>query len=319
MTRTGCFLDTGTFPGPLDWSALEASVDTWHWHHKAAPADISQAIAGVEVVITNKVVLTADQLDAADSLRLIGVAATGTNNVDLQAARRNGIDVVNVAGYAAAPVSQHVFAAILGRATRIADYDSLVKSGGWTNSEFFCRIAHPIEEIAGQTLAIVGGGDIGNAVAAAGRGFGMNVVIAERPGATNVREGRVAFNDVVETADVLTLHCPLTDDTRKLIDVKTLARMKPTAMLVNTARGEIVDSPALADALRAGEIGSAAIDVVDGEPAAADHPLLADDIPNLTLTPHIGWASRNARQTILDQLAGKINAYLAGDALTTVN
>lgn len=319
MTLSGCFLDAGTLPGPLDWRGLTASLDDWRWHHNAGPDDLHGALAGIDVAVTNKVVLDADTLAGAERLKLVCIAATGINNVDGTAARQYGIDVVNVTDYATESVCQQVFAFILGRATRAADYDRLVKAGGWSASEFFCRLDYPIEQIAGQTLVIAGGGDTGSAVAAAGRGFGMEVVFAERPGATTIRTGRIAFDEALEAADVLSLHCPLTESTKNLIDTNALARMKPTAMLVNTARGGVVDAPALADALRAGTIGSAAIDVLDAEPPPPDHPLLAEDIPNLTINPHIGWASRTARQRVLDQVADKVGAFARGKPLTTVN
>lgn len=319
MTLSGCFLDAGTLPGELDWIRLTDSLDQWQWHHNIAPDAVANAIADVDVVVTNKVVLNADRLAMAKRLKLICVSATGVNNVDLSAAREYGIDVVNVAGYATESVCQQVFAFILGRATRVADYDRLVKNGGWTESEFFCRLDYPIEQMAGQTLVIVGGGDIGDAVANAGRAFDMHVVIAERPGAETIREGRTPFPEALAAADVLTLHCPLTEATSGLIDTDALGRMKPTAMLVNTARGGLVDSAALANALRAGTIASAAIDVLEAEPPPAEHPLLADDIPNLTITPHSSWASHTARQRILDQLATQIEAFTEGSGLNPVN
>ncbi|WP_111745814.1 NAD(P)-dependent oxidoreductase [Salinisphaera orenii] len=319
MPLTGCFLDTGTLPGALDWAGLTASLDNWHWHHNTAPDDLAARLSDVDVAVTNKIVLDANTLAAAPHLKLVGIAATGINNIDKTAARQHGIDVVNVTNYATESVCQQVFAFILARASRVTDYDQLVKTGGWTESEFFCRMAYPVEQIADQTLVIVGGGDIGNAVAAAGRGFGMRVVFAERPGADTVRADRLAFNEALAEADALSLHCPLTDATRDLIDADALARMKSTAMVIDTARGGLINASALANALRAGEIGSAAIDVLDAEPPPATHPLLAGDIPNLTINPHVGWASQTARQRVLDQLTAKITAFTHGESLTTVN
>ncbi len=319
MGLTGCFLDTGTLPGALDWSGLAASLDQWRWHHNIAPDAVVETLTDVDVVVTNKVVLNAERLATAKQLKLICVAATGVNNIDLKAAREYGIDVVNVTDYATESVCQQVFAFILDRATRVAEYDRLVKNGGWTESEFFFRMDYPIEQVAGQTLVIVGGGNTGNAVARAGRAFGMHVLIAERPGANRIREGRTPFLGALATADVLSLHCPLTETTRGLIDADALENMKSTAMLINTARGGVVDSVALAHALRKGKIASAAVDVLDAEPPSAEHPLLANDIPNLRITPHNGWASQTARQRIIDQLAIQIVAFAEGREITPVN
>lgn len=315
----GCFLDAGSLGDDLDWQRLNATLDDWHWHHHTAPDQVAERLAGVQVVVTNKVVVDAEIMARSPALELICVAATGVNNVDLQAAAARDIPVVNVTGYATPAVSQHVLALMLGHATRWADYDRAVKRGGWAVSDFFCMLDFPIVELAGRTLGLVGYGELGSAVARLAEAFGMTVLISERPQATAIRDGRSAFDEVLGNADFISLHCPLTDDTRHLINADALARMKPTAMLINTARGGVVDSNALIAALRAGRIGAAAIDVLDKEPPIAGHPLLADDIPNLIVTPHTAWASHGARQRMLDGVAANIENAQRGEYDSRVN
>jgi len=313
----GCFLDTGSMGTQLDWSGLEDVLDRWQWHHNSNAGDLRARLARMDIAVTNKVVLDADTI-ATSELRLICVAATGVNNVDLDAAAAHDIPVVNVTGYATPAVTQHVFALMLGHATRWADYDAAVRRGDWSASEFFCLLDYPIEELAGQTLGIVGYGELGQAVAQIASAFGMHVLVAERPGAERVRSGRVAFEELLERADTISLHCPLTRHTDKLINADALARMKPTAYVINTARGGIIDTPALAAALREHRIGGAALDVLEQEPPPADHPLLTADIPNLIVTPHSAWASRGARQRVLDGVAANIRAFIDGRPVNRV-
>lgn len=315
----GCFLDAGSVGNGLDWQRLVATLDDWQWHHHTSPEQIAERIAGMQVVVTNKVVIDAETIAQSPALELICIAATGVDNVDLQAAAERDIPVVNVAGYATPAVSQHVLALMLGHATRWADYDQAVKRGGWAASDFFCMHDFPIVELDGRALGLVGYGVLGSAVARLAEAFGMTVLVSERPQATHIRDGRVSFDDMLTQTDFISLHCPLTDDTRHLINADVLRRMKPNAMLINTARGGIVDSDALIAALRAGDIGAAAIDVLDKEPPAADHPLLAGDIPNLIVTPHTAWASRNARQRMLDGVAANIESARRGEYDSRVN
>lgn len=315
----GCFLDTGSMGHDLDWNRLEERIDHWQWHHSTPHDDVPARLAGMDIVVTNKIVLDARAIAAADDLKLICVAATGVDNVDTGAAAARGIPVVNVTGYATPAVSQHVLALMLAHATQWAAYDADVRRGEWATSEFFCRLDHPIEELAGQTLGIVGHGELGQAIATLARAFGMRVLVAERPGVSHVRDGRIALDDVFKRADMLSLHCPLTPQTRHLIDADALACMKPNAFVINTARGAIIDSAALIDALHNGRIAGAAIDVLDREPPPADHPLLEPDIPNLIVTPHTAWGSRGARQRMLDGLADNIDAFRAGNTVNRVN
>ena len=315
----GCFLDAGSMGDGLVWSCLESSVEDWRWYHNTTGETVVERLQGVDIAVTNKVVLDADTIAAADRLKLICVAATGFNNVDTAAAAAHGIPVVNVTGYATPAVSQHVLALMLAHATRWASYDAAVKRGDWAAGEFFCLLDYPIEELDGQTLGLVGHGELGQAVARLAKAFGMQVLVAERPGARSVRDGRVAIEDVLERADMISLHCPLTEDTRHLIDADALARMKDSAFLVNTARGAIVDSDALIQALRDGTIAGAALDVLDEEPPPADHPLTDATIPNLIVTPHSAWGSRGARQRMLEGVAANIDAFRNGESRNRVN
>jgi glycerate dehydrogenase len=231
--------------------------------------------------------------------------------VDLAAARECGITVSNVRGYCTQSVVQHVFALIFALTTRLCEYRDEVRAGRWQRSRQFCLMDHPIRELAGRTLGIVGFGELGHAVACAAECFGMCVLVAERRGVA-AREGRQSFETVLAQSDVLSLHCPLNEHTRGLLGASELALMKPDALLINTARGGIVDEQALADALRAGRLGGAGMDVLGTEPPVSGNPLIALDIPNLIVTPHTAWASREARQRVLDEIAANIHAFRAG-------
>jgi glycerate dehydrogenase len=307
------FLDLATVDrGDLDLGRLTSACAHWAIHAYTRPAETAARVAGAQVVVTNKVVLDRAALSAAPDLRLVCLTATGTNNVDLDAARDRGIAVANVTGYATAAVVQHVFALILAHATRLLDYQAAVAAGAWSSSPQFCLLDFPIFELAGKTLGIVGYGELGRAVARVAEAFGMQVLIAQRSGGPP-QAGRLPLAALLPRADVISLHCPLADNTRDLIGAAELAQMRPTALLVNTARGGLVDGEALAAALRAGTIGGAALDVLSVEPPPPSHPLLAPDIPNLILTPHTAWASREARQRVLDEVAQNIAAFAAGE------
>ena len=310
-------LDLATIDcGDLDLRRLRASCRDWTIHPFTQPAEVPGRILGAEVVVTNKVVLDRSALTGAvagaPGLRLVCVTATGTNNVDLAAAAELGIAVANVTAYATASVVQHVFALILAQATRLQDYTAAVRAGAWSSSTQFCLLDFPIFELAGKTLGIIGYGELGRAVARVAQAFGMEVLIAQRPGGPP-QAGRLPLRDLLPRVDVLSLHCPLADNTRNLIGAAELALMRPTALLINTARGGLVDGEALAAALRSGTIAGAGLDVLSLEPPPPDHPLLAPDIPNLILTPHTAWASREARQRVLDEVALNITAFDAGE------
>lgn len=304
-------------PGDLDFSSLRAVFSDYQAHDATSPEQVAERIAGAEAVIVNKVVLDEHALESAPSLKLVCIAATGTNNVDLVAASRLGITVCNVRAYGTAAVSQHVFALVLALRTRLVDYVDAVRAGRWQRSTQFCFLDFPIHEVVGKTLGIVGYGDLGRGVARIARGFDMEVLLAQRPGRPS-QAGRVPLEELLPRVDVLTLHCPLNDATRGLIGREELRAMKSDAVLINAARGGIVDEAALADALRAGEIGGAGMDVLTVEPPSEGNVLLADDIPNLIVTPHVAWGSREARQRILEQVAGNVEAFVAGSPRNVV-
>lgn len=303
--------------GDLDFGPLRAELDQLVCHDRTTQAELGQRLAGFEVALVNKVVLNREQLAGAAALRLVLVMATGTNNVDLEACRELGITVCNARGYATPAVTQHVFALMTALATRWPDYDRAVRLGAWRRAGSFCLLDYPIQELAGRRLGIVGYGELGQSVARVAAALGMQVLVAERVGAAP-RAGRLAFDQVVAQADVLSLHCPLDASTRALIDAEVLARMPAHAWLINTARGGLVDEPALAAALRGGVIAGAALDVFSAEPPAAEHPLMQADIPNLVVTPHCAWGSREARRRLLGQLLENLRCFAAGRALRVV-
>ena len=315
----GVFLDYDTMrPEDLQFGGLEATLSTWRTYGKTSPEEVAARIGDADVVVVNKVVLDRQTLTSSSRLKLVCIAATGTNNVDLEAAAELNIPVCNVRGYGTAAVSQHVMALILALSTRLMAYHGAVRAGRWQRSEQFCLLDFPIREIAGKILGVVGYGDLGRGVARLAEAFGMEILIAQRPGTPEVA-GRWPLTELLPNVDVLTLHCPLTPETRGLIGPQELSLMKRDALLINTARGGIVDEAALSDALRRGLIGGAGVDVLTAEPPAGGNPLLADDIPNLIVTPHTAWASREARQRILDEVAENISAFLRGRPKRTVN
>ncbi len=309
----GVFLDLESVDrGDLDRSHLEPLCTRWDWHPASGPGQTAERIRGADLVISNKVILDRPLLKQAENLRLICVAATGTNNVDLAAARELGIAVANVTGYATPAVVQHVFALILALTTRLPEYQAALAAGAWQRSRQFCLLDYPIRELAGLRLGIVGYGELGRAVGAVAQAFGMELVLAQRPGGEPAT-GRVPLAELLPQVDILSLHCPLTPATRNLIGPRELSLMRSDALLINTARGGMVDEAALADALRARRLGGAGIDVLEREPPVSGSPLLAPGIPNLILTPHIAWASRESRQRLLDQLVENIRAFAAGE------
>ncbi|OOG27141.1 glycerate dehydrogenase [Thioalkalivibrio denitrificans] len=319
MTERGVFLDLETVDrDDLDLNALRSTLSHWEMHPYTGSEEVGARIAGAQVVVSNKVVLDAAAIESAPDLRLICVAATGTNNVDLETARKRGVTVCNVRDYATAAVSQHVFAMILALTTRLNAYQRDVAEGRWQESRQFCLLDHPIRELEGLTLGIIGYGALGQGVARAAKAFGLNVAVAESLVSPGRDKARWPLERLLAESDIISLHCPLTEQTHHLIDADALEAMKSDALLINTARGAIVDNAALATALRQGIIGGAGIDVLEQEPPPPDHPLLARDIPNLILTPHIAWAAREARQRVIDQVAANIRAFIAGDPRNVV-
>lgn len=321
------FLDRASLDrGDLDLAALEQAAERMTYFEQTRPGEVVERIRPVQAVITNKVVLDADAIAAASRLKAILVAATGVNNVDVEAARRAGITVMNCRAYGTDAVAQHTILLMLCLLTSHHAYAQDVRGGEWSRSSFFCLLGHPIREAAGKTLGIVGYGTLGRRVAELAEAFGMRVRVSERPGGGAAEAGgrprRVPFEQLAEEADVLSLHCPLTPETEGLINADVLARMASDAVLVNTARGGLVREQDLLDALRAGAIAGAAVDVVSEEPPPADHALVeayaAGTAPNLLVTPHCAWGSREARQRVVDQLAEGLVAYQRGEPIREV-
>lgn len=313
------FLDRASLDlGDLDLSALEATSDPLELHERSDAAVVLERIGDADTVIVNKVVLGNDVFSASPRLRLVLVVATGTNNVDLEAASAHGITVCNCRGYGSDSVAQHVLTLILALGRGLMGYHEAVRRGEWSRAPFFCMLDYPIYELNGRRLGIIGGGDLGQAVARLGAALGMEVRFAERPNAETCRPDRTPFEQVLAESDIVSVHCPLTPDTRGLIGEAELRRMPAHAIVVNTARGGIVDEPALAKALREGWIGGAGVDVLSEEPPPANHPLLAADIPNLIVTPHCAWGSREARQRVVDQTVENIESWRRGETLRQV-
>jgi glycerate dehydrogenase len=317
MTKA-VFLDLATVDcGDVDLSPLESAYGGWEYHEATAPQETAERIRGRELVVSNKVLLDREILKQASSLKLVCIAATGTNNVDLEAARELGIAVTNVAGYSTPSVVQQVFSLILALTTRLLEHNSLVSSGAWSRSSQFCLLDLPFREIAGKRFGIIGYGTLGKAVAQVAKSFGMEVLLAQRPG-SDAQPGRVPLDELLTIADIISLHCPLTEQTRGLIGVRELHLMKNDALLINTARGGIVDEEALAAALRNGAIGGAGVDVLTQEPPPESNPLLDPDTPNLLVTPHIAWASSESRQRLVEEIGRNIRAFLAGETRNRV-
>ncbi len=311
MTHRIVFLDRDSVPAKLPRPAFPHE---WQAYGQTTPEEIAERLAGATIAISNKVPLRADVLARLPDLQMIAIAATGSDNVDLDYCRARGIVVSNVRGYAGRTVPEHVMTLMLVLRRNLLAYRADIRGGRWQRSKHFCFADHPIRDLAGSTLAIVGSGALGQGVAALARAFGMHVFQVERKGALEVRPGFLSFAEALAQADVISLHCPLTPETRQLIGAPELALMKPGALLINTARGALVDEAALASALRAGRIG-AGLDVLSKEPPDAGNPLLAPDLlelPNVILTPHVAWASGKAVADLARQLIDNIEAFEAG-------
>ena len=307
--RRAVFLDHASLDlGDLDMAPLRQVFDDLHLHAQTPPELIIKRLQGAQVAISNKVPLDASTLAACPDLKLILIAATGSNNVDLAAARAQGIAVCNCQGYGTPAVAQHTLMLLLALATRLPDYQQAVAAGRWQQARQFCLLDYPIMELHGKTLGLLGHGELGSAVGRLAEAFGMRVLLGQLPGRP-ARSDRLPLDELLPHVDALSLHCPLNEHTRDLIGADQLQAMKANALLVNTARGGLVNEQALADALRSGHLGGAACDVLSSEPPQADNPLLAGDIPRLIITPHCAWGSREARQRIVGQLAENAHAH----------
>ena len=319
------FLDYGSLgPADIDAGPLTRCVDDFRLFEHTAADQVATRIATAQIVVVNKVRLGATELASATELQLICVAATGTDNIDLEAAKQAGIVVCNIRNYCTASVAQHALALTLALTQQIVPYRELLASGEWARSEHFCRLDFPIRELRGKRLGIVGYGTLGRAVAELARPLGMEICAAKRPYRLDDADRisghpeRLGFGRLLGTADVVSLHCPLNAETRGMIGAEAFGLMKPDAVLINTARGALIDTGALLTALREGRLGAAGIDVLETEPPPADHPVLTAQLPNLIVTPHIAWAAREARQRAVCALAENIQAFLSGQPINRV-
>ncbi len=290
-----------------------ACAAEWYEYSATLPDQVVERLQGAEVVITNKVPITAAMLAQLPQLRLVAVAATGVNPVDLAACRQQGVMVSNIRDYAVHSVPEHVLMLMLNLRRNFLAYRRDVLAGEWQRASQFCLLTHPIQDISGSVLGIVGRGSIGLSVARMAEALGMRVLVAEHKNSDVVRDGYTAFAEMLRQSDVVSLHCPLNDMTRGLIGAAELALMQSHALLINTARGGLVDEPALLQALQGGRLGGAGFDVLSSEPPTGGNILLEADLPNLIVTPHIAWASRQAMQTLADQLIDNIDAFARGE------
>ncbi|NLQ16377.1 D-2-hydroxyacid dehydrogenase [Marinomonas sp. M1K-6] len=304
------FLDRGSFPKYIKVT-LPASINDFVEYENTSPDEVAERIQDANIVLTNKVVLNADALNQAPHLGLVQVMATGMNNVDLEACAKHNISVQNVAGYSNISVPEHTFAMLLALRRNLASYLEDVKAGKWADSQYFCFLDYPIKDLSGSTMAIIGGGTLGKKVAAIALAFGMTVVFAERKGAQSIRNGYIDFEEALTLADVISINCPLTPDTKNLISDAEFSLMKPSSLLLNISRGGIVDEPALVRAFDSNRIAGAAFDVASQEPMPLDHPLQAlTQRRNFLLTPHIAWGSNEAMQTLVNMAMDKITAFI---------
>jgi glycerate dehydrogenase len=294
-------------PFEFDFPHTLSSYGTTEAHETLA------RIRGADIIITNKVVISAEHIAANPQLKLIALAATGVNNVDVEAAKQNGTAVCNIRAYGNESVAEHAFMMMITLMRNLPAYQRDVAAGLWENSPFFCHLGAPMRDLNGKTLAIFGRGNIGKTLATYAQAFKMNVVFAEHKNAQSIRDGYVSFDEAIRSADVVSLNCPLTPQTANMIGEAELQQMKPGAILINCGRGGLVDEAALVAALKYGQIGGAGFDVLTQEPPRDGNPLLKARLPNLIVTPHIAWASQEAANRLFDILLDNINRFVAGN------
>jgi glycerate dehydrogenase len=310
MLETIVFLERSTFSIQFRRPAFDHE---WVEYGETDESQVVDRLQNATIAICNKVALRENTLSQLPKLRLIAVAATGTDNVDLAYCRTHNIAVCNTRGYAVSSLPEHALMLMLALRRNLIAYRDDVRAGRWHEAQKFCLLDHPISDLRETVLGIVGCGTLGQAMAQLGRVIGMEVIVAERKQATSIRAGRRSFVDVLRLSDVLSLHCPLTEETRDLIGAKELSVMKRDALLINTARGGLIDDHALLDALTSGRLGGAGIDVLRVEPPREGNPLLEADLPNLIVTPHNAWASKQAMQTLGSQLVDNLEAFVRGE------
>lgn len=308
------FLDQQTFSTKISLDNIESEVSNLICYATTTQDQVIERCIDADIIITNKVMLSKKTLEKLPQLKLVCIAATGMNNIDLPAAEALGVSVNNVSGYSQASVSQYVFAQMLEYFSNTAHHNDNTQQGHWQNSPTFCFHGKGSQELAGKKIGVIGYGNLGKSVASIAKAFGMEVLISERPNATKIRENRHSFIHVLQQADVISLHCPQTPETENLLNSKTLALMKTSALLINTARGGIVNSQDLLHALKSNIISHAILDVLEQEPPSANHPLISaltnNEIDNLSLTAHIAWASIESQQRLIDLVASNIQNFM---------
>jgi glycerate dehydrogenase len=313
-SATVIFLDRATIPESISIPSLGFDHE-WIEFDYTRPDQVIERAFAADVIITNKVVLDSVILAQLPNLRCIAVAATGVNNIDVDYCRHHGIALMNVQGYATQSVPEHVMAMIFALKRNLLGYHHDIAKGEWQRNKQFCFFTHSIGDVSGSTLGIIGSGTLGQATAQLATAIGMKVIFAERKGLSTCREGFLPFDTVLQTADVISLHCPLNEMTRDCVAGRELNLMKNHALLINTGRGGLVDEIALVEALQQGVIAGAGVDVFTQEPADRSHPLLAnmDHLPNLILTPHVAWGSDSAIRQLVAILIANIDAFMRGE------
>lgn len=311
------FLDGYTLnPGDLSWEPLQ-NLGHFTVYDRSTAAQALERAADADVVLVNKQILDEAFFAGMSGLKLVGVTATGYNNVDIEAARRNGVTVVNVRGYSTRSVAQHTFALMLALVSRAEMHSNLVRDGEWSRSPDWCFWSTPLTELAGKTLGLIGYGDIGSEVAKIGKAFGMEIVVHRKSDKAEEGIRLVELDELLKVSDVISLHCPLTDETRGIINEESLSKMKASAFLINTGRGPLIDEAALAQFLEERKLAGAGLDVLISEPPGADNPLLT--APNCIITPHVAWATLEARKRLMELTVRNIVAFESGNPVNKVS
>ncbi|MHB1084941.1 MAG: D-2-hydroxyacid dehydrogenase [Thiobacillus sp.] len=309
MTHTIVFLDRKSLIADLRAPAFSHA---WVEYEQTPENDVAARIRDANVIISNKVKLSGELLAQAPCVKMIAAAATGTDHIDLAYCKAHDIIVSNIRNYAVHAVPEHAFMMMLALRRNLLGWRQDVHTGLWQQADQFCLFTRPVNDLFGSTLGLMGHGSLGRSMQKLAEAFGMNVLIAEHKNAATPREGHTAFDSVLRESDVISLHAPLTPDTHHMISTREFGLMKSTAILINTARGNLVDEAALTEALKSGRIAGAGFDVLSVEPPKEGNPLLDLDLPNFILTPHISWSSREAMQFLADQLIDNIEAFVAG-------
>lgn len=314
--RSAVMLDADTFACEL---VQPQCVDEWHVHHQTAAAETPARIADCEVIFTNKVALRANDIAAAQQLKLIVIAATGYDIVDLDACRERSIAVANSPGYSVSSVPEHALALMFAVARSLAPLGTAASNGSWSRSPIFCLHDYPLIELAGKTVGIIGAGSLGRATGALCAGIGMNVVYATKHDGSSDDLTRLPLSELLSSSDIISLHCPLGASNANLINDTTIAQMRTGAILINTSRGSLVDAAALIAALESGKLAGAGIDVLDHEPPPENHPLVQCNHPGLLVTPHVAWASQEAQQRLATMIASTADSFFAGNPVYIVS